>query len=371
MNDLSTTTSAPLTRRQAREIERRTGERPVAASSLPVGSAVIAADEQTIAADVHERLRRATETARIRIAEQSSRETAAPVGEPVTVFDSAVEAAQEEPAVATTAQPVVPVAFTGRDDAGSIRAPRPRNRDRVRSRRRAMGAGIAVAASAAALATAGVMAPGAISANGTQANLLTADQSLDGAAAETATDTASAVEAVEAPATDLVPAPEAVFDEAELGVTMYGPSEVDAASEPAVTKPLFVTPIPGGQMNEGYGTRGGGHNGLDIVIPGGGTCGTTLQAVGSGTITFAGPQGGYGNHVELTLDDGTMVSYSHLQDGGIAVSVGQKLNAGDVIGAAGTTGNSTGCHLHFEVTPAGGGGFTDPVPWLAERGIEI
>ena len=60
MNDLSTTTSAPLTRRQAREIERRTGERPVAASSLPVGSAVIAADEQTIAADVHERLRRAT-----------------------------------------------------------------------------------------------------------------------------------------------------------------------------------------------------------------------------------------------------------------------------------------------------------------------
>ncbi|MFC5126060.1 M23 family metallopeptidase [Pseudoclavibacter helvolus] len=108
------------------------------------------------------------------------------------------------------------------------------------------------------------------------------------------------------------------------------------------------------------------HNGLDLGVNGG-TCGAPLYAVHSGTITYAGYNGGFGNHVVLDFGNGTEVSYSHIMDGGINVYVGQTVNAGDVLAYAGTTGSSTGCHLHFELKYWGT--LMDPKPWLASAGI--
>ncbi len=69
----------------------------------------------------------------------------------------------------------------------------------------------------------------------------------------------------------------------------------------------------------------------------------------------------------LTLDDGTEIWYAHQSS--INVSVGQKVNTGDVIGRVGATGNVTGAHLHLEVHTGSGG--IDPAAWLAGKGLSI
>ncbi|RRJ88175.1 M23 family metallopeptidase [Gulosibacter macacae] len=114
-------------------------------------------------------------------------------------------------------------------------------------------------------------------------------------------------------------------------------------------------------------TRGGysTHWGLDLVVPGG-SCWAPLYAIDSGTITYAGEMGTYGNMVDIN-SNGTTFRYAHMSYGGINVWPGQYVNAGDVIGYAGTTGASTGCHLHLEIMPWGNN--VDPQVWLADRGI--
>ncbi len=62
--------------------------------------------------------------------------------------------------------------------------------------------------------------------------------------------------------------------------------------------------------------------------------------------------------------------YAHIVGGGIYVSYGQRVSAGEQIAATGQTGNSFGCHLHFEVYPPWGG-TTDPAPWLRDRGVWV
>ncbi|MBF4550405.1 hypothetical protein C5E07_01810 [Pseudoclavibacter sp. RFBJ3] len=135
----------------------------------------------------------------------------------------------------------------------------------------------------------------------------------------------------------------------------------------------YYGPISSGVVTDEYGMRLHPifgtyrmHNGLDLGVNGG-TCGAPLYAVHSGTITYAGYNGGFGNHVVLDFGNGTEVSYSHIMDGGINVYVGQTVNAGDVLAYAGTTGSSTGCHLHFELKYWGT--LMDPKPWLASAGI--
>lgn len=110
------------------------------------------------------------------------------------------------------------------------------------------------------------------------------------------------------------------------------------------------------------------HNGLDLVYAYGGSCWMPLYAVHSGTISYADWMGTYGNMVQLESDDGyTMFRYAHIAPGGINVWPGQWVAAGDVIGYIGTTGYSTGCHLHLEIHQ--GGGSVDPQVWLANRGM--
>jgi murein DD-endopeptidase MepM/ murein hydrolase activator NlpD len=101
---------------------------------------------------------------------------------------------------------------------------------------------------------------------------------------------------------------------------------------------------------------GGVHTGLDFA----GSSGTPIRAAASGTVISTGYEGAYGNRIVIDHGNGFRTTYNHLS--GITVSVGQKVTAGDRIGSLGNTGNSTGPHLHFEVTK--GGKFIDPEAWL-------
>jgi murein DD-endopeptidase MepM/ murein hydrolase activator NlpD len=89
-----------------------------------------------------------------------------------------------------------------------------------------------------------------------------------------------------------------------------------------------------------------GHYAIDIA----GDFGNPIYAADSGVVVFAGPsQRGYGNEVVIDHGNGWQTLYAHLIDGGIYVSCGQSVLQGATIGAMGSTGNSTGPHLHFEM----------------------
>nr|WP_228454499.1 M23 family metallopeptidase [Streptomyces alkaliphilus] len=101
----------------------------------------------------------------------------------------------------------------------------------------------------------------------------------------------------------------------------------------------------------------GYHTGTDLVAP----AGTPIKNIHTGVVKEAAWAGSYGYRVVVELADGTEVSYSHLSS--MAVVAGQEVITGEVIGNVGSTGNSTGPHLHLEVQPAGSG-TVDPVASL-------
>ena len=92
----------------------------------------------------------------------------------------------------------------------------------------------------------------------------------------------------------------------------------------------------------GYRRRGS-HTGLDIAT----SAGTPIRAAASGTVVHAGWSGGYGYLVKIQHTDSIQTYYAHCSK--IYVSVGQYVNQGDIISAVGSTGNSTGPHLHLEI----------------------
>jgi murein DD-endopeptidase MepM/ murein hydrolase activator NlpD len=103
-------------------------------------------------------------------------------------------------------------------------------------------------------------------------------------------------------------------------------------------------------MSSGFGYRhdpftgaGAMHSGLDFKGP----TGTSILAAADGKVTFAGNQGGYGNCIEITHANGLVTRYAHLS--GFNVSLGQAVKRGIQIARMGSTGRSTGSHLHFEV----------------------
>lgn len=105
------------------------------------------------------------------------------------------------------------------------------------------------------------------------------------------------------------------------------------------------------------------HTGQDLGAP----AGTPIYAAATGTVTRYDGSSGYGNLVVIDHGDGTSTWYAHQCAGCVAVTVGQQVMAGTRIGAVGTTGLSTGNHLHFEVRV--GGVPIDPAPFLNERGV--
>ena len=107
---------------------------------------------------------------------------------------------------------------------------------------------------------------------------------------------------------------------------------------------------PGAPINSGFGYRTDPvtgtqafHSGVDF----GASCGTPIRAAGSGKVLSAGPNSGYGNATVINHGGGLATLYGH--QSAFAVSAGQVVTQGQVIGYVGSTGKSTGCHLHFEV----------------------
>ena len=121
-----------------------------------------------------------------------------------------------------------------------------------------------------------------------------------------------------------------------------------------------------GNISSGFGWRtnpmgGRGsehHDGVDIPA----RTGTPIRAAGGGTVVFAGWQNGYGNTVIINHGSGITTAYAHSSR--INVEVGQLINRGDIIAYVGSTGRSTGPHLHFEVRINGSA--VNPIPFMVE-----
>lgn len=146
------------------------------------------------------------------------------------------------------------------------------------------------------------------------------------------------------------------------------PAEPEAPAIADYVKPVDAplgTPYrqSGGMWSLGF------HTGVDFAAP----QGTPVKAAAAGTVVVAGGGGSYGNHVVVKHSDGVYTLYAHLS--AISTSVGAQVSAGDVIGAVGSTGNSTGPHLHFELrnSPSAfdAGVFSDPVAWLRSHGVTV
>jgi murein DD-endopeptidase MepM/ murein hydrolase activator NlpD len=129
---------------------------------------------------------------------------------------------------------------------------------------------------------------------------------------------------------------------------------------------VMAWPVPGGSLTSPYGMRTHPifgsqrfHHGIDISRGGG-----TIVAAGDGTVIRAsyGWNGGYGNIIVIDHGDGLTTLYAHILDGGLKVSNGQSVTKGEAIALVGSTGYSTGPHLHFEVRVNGAS--TDPIAYV-------
>jgi murein DD-endopeptidase MepM/ murein hydrolase activator NlpD len=135
-----------------------------------------------------------------------------------------------------------------------------------------------------------------------------------------------------------------------------------------VAKNAWQLPITPGVYNltaryGEYGLWSSMHTGLDFAAP----YGTRITAVASGIVTFADYDGAYGNRVAVTLENGTEIWYCHMSE--IVAEVGETIISGQQVGNVGTTGHTTGAHLHLEVRP-GAGDPVDPYDALIYHGVQ-
>ncbi|NLA74728.1 MAG: M23 family metallopeptidase [Deltaproteobacteria bacterium] len=120
----------------------------------------------------------------------------------------------------------------------------------------------------------------------------------------------------------------------------------------SVRKTLMATPIDGARLSSSYGMRRHPilgytrmHKGLDFAAP----SGTPIMAAGDGVIEFAGKKGGYGNYISIRHANGYQTAYGHMKGFASGIKKGARVKQGNVIGYVGSTGVSTGPHLHYEV----------------------
>ncbi len=124
----------------------------------------------------------------------------------------------------------------------------------------------------------------------------------------------------------------------------------------AVQKALLRTPIDGARINSGFGNRKHPlkgytkmHKGVDFGAP----KGTPIMAAGDGVVERCNRYGGYGNYIRIRHNGNTKTAYAHLSRYAKGVKGGSKVRQGQVIGYVGTTGSTTGPHLHFELIQNG------------------
>ncbi|MFG2298066.1 M23 family metallopeptidase [Streptomyces sp. NPDC048603] len=133
----------------------------------------------------------------------------------------------------------------------------------------------------------------------------------------------------------------------------------------------FVSPLADSYVSTQYKAGGGmwssgSHTGIDFHA----ASGTVVRAVGMGTVVEAGWGGAYGNNVVIKHVDGTYTQYGHMSS--LSVRVGQQVTPGQQIGLSGSTGNSSGPHLHFEArTGADYGSDVNPITYLRNHGVTV
>lgn len=126
---------------------------------------------------------------------------------------------------------------------------------------------------------------------------------------------------------------------------------VQSGQAPTVSgKGILVNPIPGARITSPFGPRvhpvlgdSRMHNGIDLA----GASGTPIRAAGAGLVIVSGPRGGYGN--VIIIDHGNSLATMYAHQSALLVGAGARVAQGQVIGRVGSTGMSTGPHLHFEV----------------------
>ena len=119
-----------------------------------------------------------------------------------------------------------------------------------------------------------------------------------------------------------------------------------------MTKSLMKTPINGARLSSSYGMRkhpisgyNKMHKGVDFAAP----TGTPIFAAGNGVVEYAGRNGGYGKYVRIRHDSTYKTAYAHLNAYKKGIKNGARVKQGDIIGYVGSTGKSTGPHLHYEI----------------------
>ena len=142
---------------------------------------------------------------------------------------------------------------------------------------------------------------------------------------------------------------------AAIAAQIRAHQDSSGSSGSGVSASGLIWPV-NGPITSGFGPRWGSfHEGIDIGAP----CGTPIHAAASGTVIYAGWMDGYGNFVIIDHGNGLATAYGH--QSAIYVS-GGSVSQGQTIGAVGSTGHSTGCHLHFEVRVNGNP--VDPLGYL-------
>ncbi|WP_399552544.1 peptidoglycan DD-metalloendopeptidase family protein [Streptomyces sp. YIM 98790] len=171
--------------------------------------------------------------------------------------------------------------------------------------------------------------------------------------------------AAEQPAEQAEQPAEEPAEQAEQPVAEPAPVVEEPAAASGFTAPVDA-PITTAYRVFGAMWASGYHTGVDFNAG----AGTPVKAVSGGTVVSAGWGGSYGNEVIIQHTDGHYSQYAHLS--AISVSAGQSVSVGQEIGLVGTTGNSTGPHLHFEIrTGTSYGTDIDPVAYLRAQGVTV
>jgi murein DD-endopeptidase MepM/ murein hydrolase activator NlpD len=137
-------------------------------------------------------------------------------------------------------------------------------------------------------------------------------------------------------------------DGSDGDIELFLPGDKPTNGKAGSTSLAFNWPTSG-VLTSRFGRRWGKmHKGIDIAGP----VGTPINSAAEGIVVFAGWQGGYGQLVEIKHADGTTTRYGH--NSRLVVSAGQTVAQGQQVSEMGSTGHSTGSHLHFEIRPNGG-----------------
>ena len=161
---------------------------------------------------------------------------------------------------------------------------------------------------------------------------------------------------VSAPMNDAPVSAEVVAAEVPAEAKIDGiPDNIGKAEEGSEEK-SFINPTDG-VLTSDYGVRDGrNHNGVDI----GAEAGTEICAAGDGEVAYAGVVSGYGKYILIDHHNGYETAYAHCSE--ILVKAGESVSKGQLIAHVGSTGNSSGPHLHFEVKHCGE--FCDPLDFV-------